>query len=179
MIHQTRKTLDRNTSLRAKLLAERADKKRAKALAGLKGKKVGGHLVMRGGDMDVQLGDELSESWRQLEVRFLLPPPSFIRANSSDVAPFFLSIAPTLYQPEGNLFRDRFASLQHRALVEPRKPQTGKRKLNKHKSYEKHRSSPLSFLSFSPFFVSPSPRERRRLTPPLPCFPPTAWKKFE
>lgn len=98
MIHQTRKTLDRNTSLRAKLLAERADKKRAKALAGLKGKKVGGHLVMRGGDMDVQLGDELSESWRQLEVRFSPPqpptprssllPPSFIRATSSDVCAF-------------------------------------------------------------------------------------------
>jgi hypothetical protein len=110
VISQTRKTLDRTTSLRAKLLAEKAERKQAKVLAGLRGQKVGGHEVMRGGDMDVQLGDELSESWRQLE-------------------------------PEGNLFRDRFASLQHRALVEPRKPQTGKRKLNKHKSYEKHRPS--------------------------------------
>lgn len=109
VISQTRKTLDRTTSLRAKLLAEKAARKQAKVLAGLRGQKVGGHEVMRGGDMDVQLGDELSESWRQLE-------------------------------PEGNLFRDRFASLQHRALVEPRKPQTGKRKLNKHKSYEKHRT---------------------------------------
>lgn len=69
MLTQTRKTLDRNTSLRAKLLADKAARKERKVLAGLRGQKVGGHEVLRGGDMDVQLGDELSESWRQLEVR--------------------------------------------------------------------------------------------------------------
>lgn len=41
--------------------------------------------------MDVQLGEELSDSFRGLK-------------------------------PEGNLFKDRFTSLQHRALIEPRKP---------------------------------------------------------
>lgn len=28
----------------------------------------------------------------------------------------------TILKPEGNLFKDRFISLQHRALIEPRAP---------------------------------------------------------
>ena len=43
------------------------------------------------GELDVQLGEDLSETLRALK-------------------------------PEGNLFRDRFLSLQQRALVEPRVP---------------------------------------------------------
>jgi len=41
-------------------------------------------------------------------------------------------------QPEGNLFKDRFVSLQHRALVEPRLPVLAKPKTKKLKEYEKH-----------------------------------------
>jgi len=40
-------------------------------------------------------------------------------------------------QPEGNLFKDRFLSLQYRALVEPRVPVLPKQK-KKLKEYEKH-----------------------------------------
>ena len=49
---------------------------------------MGKHIVPEG-DIDVQLGEDLSESLRQLK-------------------------------PEGNLFKDRFLSMQQRALIEPR-----------------------------------------------------------
>ncbi|TXT04855.1 hypothetical protein VHUM_03938 [Vanrija humicola] len=41
-------------------------------------------------------------------------------------------------KPEGNLFKDRFLSLQRRALLEPRVPQLPKRKVGRTKEYEKH-----------------------------------------
>ncbi|GMK58751.1 hypothetical protein CspeluHIS016_0601930 [Cutaneotrichosporon spelunceum] len=40
-------------------------------------------------------------------------------------------------KPEGNLFKDRFQSLQRRALIEPRVPQLPKRRKIKVKEYEK------------------------------------------
>lgn len=40
-------------------------------------------------------------------------------------------------QPEGNLFKDRFQSLQRRALIEPRVPQLPKKRMTKVKEYEK------------------------------------------
>ncbi|THH29824.1 hypothetical protein EUX98_g4375 [Antrodiella citrinella] len=57
---------------------------------------------------DVQLGEDLSESFRALK-------------------------------PEGNLFRDRFLNMQHRALIEPRVPVIpNNRGKAKTKEYEKH-----------------------------------------
>ncbi|KIM41216.1 hypothetical protein M413DRAFT_18869 [Hebeloma cylindrosporum] len=41
-------------------------------------------------------------------------------------------------KPEGNLFRDRFQSLQQRALIEPRVPVLPKRRKNRMIEYEKH-----------------------------------------
>jgi len=73
---------------------------------GLKGKRLGKHWVPEG-DVDVQLGEDLSESLRELK-------------------------------PEGNLFRDRFQSLQQRALVEPRIPVLPTKRKFKVKEYEKH-----------------------------------------
>lgn len=55
---------------------------------GLAGKRLGKHIVPEH-NIDVQLGEDLSESLRQLK-------------------------------PEGNLFKDRFLSMQQRALIEPR-----------------------------------------------------------
>ncbi|EAU83781.2 hypothetical protein CC1G_07516 [Coprinopsis cinerea okayama7 len=80
----------------AKLALEREQRRLQKRLAfqekikkaGLAGQRLGKHKVPEG-EVDVQLGEDLSESLRQLK-------------------------------PEGNLFRDRFQSLQQRALVEPR-----------------------------------------------------------
>ncbi|OCH90470.1 tumor suppressor protein Gltscr2 [Obba rivulosa] len=73
---------------------------------GLAGQRLGKHKVPEG-EIDVQLGEELTESLRQLK-------------------------------PEGNLFRDRFLSMQHRALVEPRVPVLPKKRRTKFKEYEKH-----------------------------------------
>lgn len=73
---------------------------------GLAGRKLGKHKVPEG-TVDVQLGEDLSESLRQLK-------------------------------PEGNLFRDRFLSMQQRALVEPRVPVLPKKQRTKIVEYEKH-----------------------------------------
>ncbi|KIJ16577.1 hypothetical protein PAXINDRAFT_30674, partial [Paxillus involutus ATCC 200175] len=42
------------------------------------------------------------------------------------------------FKPEGNLFRDRFVSLQQRALIEPRVPVLPTKRKAKLKEYEKH-----------------------------------------
>ncbi|KAJ7319259.1 ribosome biogenesis protein Nop53/GLTSCR2 [Mycena albidolilacea] len=73
---------------------------------GLAGQKLGRHTVPEG-EVDVQLGEDLSESLRGLK-------------------------------PEGNLFRDRFTSLQQRALIEPRVPVIPKRRKLRIIEYEKH-----------------------------------------
>lgn len=73
---------------------------------GLAGQRLGKHKVPEG-NVDVQLGEELSESLRALK-------------------------------PEGNLFRDRFLSLQQRALIEPRVPVLPKKHKRKEIEYEKH-----------------------------------------
>lgn len=50
-----------------------------------------------------------------------------------------LVVVTDLYaQPEGNLFRDRFMSLQQRALIEPRVRVLPKRRTHKIVEYEKH-----------------------------------------
>ncbi|KAI0252804.1 hypothetical protein BJV78DRAFT_1305050 [Lactifluus subvellereus] len=101
-----RKAADRTLAARVQATAERRARQEARlAQGGLAGQKLGKHVV-RKGEVDVQLGEELSESLRGL-------------------------------QPEGNLFRDRFLSMQQRALIEPRVPVLPKKR--KHLvEYEKH-----------------------------------------
>ncbi|KAF8624704.1 hypothetical protein AX17_007035 [Amanita inopinata Kibby_2008] len=73
---------------------------------GLAGQKLGRHRVPDS-NVEVQLGEDLSESLRALK-------------------------------PEGNLFRDRFLSLQQRALIEPRVRVIPKKRRTKIVEYEKH-----------------------------------------
>ncbi|KAI9464053.1 tumor suppressor protein Gltscr2 [Lactarius psammicola] len=101
-----RKAADRTRAVRARIVEERRVKQEALlARSGLAGQKLGKHVV-REGEVEVQLGEELSESLRGL-------------------------------QPTGNLFRDRYLSMQHRALVEPRGPVLPKRR-KQMVEYEKH-----------------------------------------
>ncbi|KAI9567611.1 P60-like protein [Boletus coccyginus] len=79
---------------------------RLKLQKGLAGQRLGKHRVPEN-DIEVQVGEDLSENLRNLK-------------------------------PEGNLFRDRFASLQQRALIEPRVPVLPKKRKAKPKEYEKH-----------------------------------------
>ncbi|CAA7263316.1 unnamed protein product [Cyclocybe aegerita] len=73
---------------------------------GLAGQKLGKYKVPEG-EIDVQLGEDLSENLRGLK-------------------------------PEGNLFRDRFQSLQQRALIEPRVRILPKKRTHRIVEYEKH-----------------------------------------
>ncbi|KAF8551848.1 P60-like protein [Imleria badia] len=79
---------------------------RLKLRKGLAGQRLGKHRVPEN-DIEVQVGEDLSESLRNLK-------------------------------PEGNLFRDRFVSLQQRALIEPRAPVLPTERKAKLKEYEKH-----------------------------------------
>ncbi|KAF8324128.1 P60-like protein [Clavulina sp. PMI_390] len=100
------KESNRSVNSRESLLAAQklaADQAKRQALTG---KKIGKHVV-KTGEVDVQLTDELSESLRGL-------------------------------QPEGNLFKDRFLSMQQRALVEPRERVLPRKKKIRFKEYEKH-----------------------------------------
>ncbi|PSS34225.1 hypothetical protein PHLCEN_2v1735 [Hermanssonia centrifuga] len=101
-----RKAVGKTSAARERLRSEQQEKvMQEKLKKGLAGQRLGKHLVPEG-NVDVQLGDDLSESLRALK-------------------------------PEGNLFKDRFLSMQHRALVEPRVPVIPRRG-NKLKEYEKH-----------------------------------------
>ena len=77
---------DRETRLRER----HAQQEKEKLAKGLAGQRLGRHFVPEGA-IDVQLGEDLSESLRGMK-------------------------------PEGNLFKDRFLSMQQRALIEPRVP---------------------------------------------------------
>ncbi|KZT64456.1 tumor suppressor protein Gltscr2 [Daedalea quercina L-15889] len=101
-----RKALGRKLAAQERLHAQRQEKMREKLQGGLAGQRLGRHKVPEG-EMDVQLGEDLTESLRALK-------------------------------PEGNLFRDRFLSMQHRALIEPRVPVLPKKRKLKIKEYEKH-----------------------------------------
>ncbi|KAI9056471.1 P60-like protein [Trametes sanguinea] len=101
-----RKAISRNLATRERLRAQRQAALQEKLKQGLAGQKIGKHVVPEG-EIDVQLGEELSESLRQLK-------------------------------PEGNLFRDRFLNMQHRALIEPHAPNPPKKNRRKTKEYEKH-----------------------------------------
>ena len=74
----------------AQLRARAEQQVQEKLAKGLAGQRLGKHIVPES-EIDVQLGEDLTESLRGLK-------------------------------PEGNLFRDRFLSMQQRALIEPRVP---------------------------------------------------------
>lgn len=103
-----RKKVAKDRLERMRLVQERKAREEEKLRKGLAGQKLGRHVVQEG-NIDVQLGEELSESLRALKVcrRLVL----------CDICLLFFSL-----QPEGNLFRDRFLSMQQRALIEPRAP---------------------------------------------------------
>ncbi|KAH9832149.1 P60-like protein [Rhodofomes roseus] len=101
-----RKAFGRNLAARERLRVQKQEKMQEKLRQGLAGQRLGKHKVPEG-EVDVQLGEELTESLRALK-------------------------------PEGNLFRDRFLSMQHRALIEPRVPVLPRRRKMKIKEYEKH-----------------------------------------
>ncbi|KAI0372350.1 P60-like protein [Pilatotrama ljubarskyi] len=101
-----RKAIARNLATRERLRAQRQAALQEKLRQGLAGQRIGKHVVPEG-EIDVQLGEELSESLRGLK-------------------------------PEGNLFRDRFINMQHRALIEPHAPNPAKKPRRKTKEYEKH-----------------------------------------
>ncbi|KAF7309510.1 Ribosome biogenesis protein NOP53 [Mycena indigotica] len=106
-IRQLRKTANQTKTAREQRQRIREAALKAKLKKdGLAGQKLGKHRVPVG-EVDVQLGDDLSESLRGLK-------------------------------PEGNLFRDRFTSLQQRALIEPRVPVMPKRRKHRMVEYEKH-----------------------------------------
>lgn len=92
---------------RLQLKAALAEKMRTQ---GLSGQKLGKHKVPEE-QIEVQLGEDRSDSLRAMKVR--LGPP--LNWKTSLYILYF-------QQVEGNLFKDRFLSLQRRALLEPRVP---------------------------------------------------------
>lgn len=99
---QTISVQEKEREAKLQLLAEKLKKQ------GLAGQKLGKHKVPES-NVIVQLGEDLTESFRGLKVCthcVLIPSCKLIYHP----------------QPEGNLFRDRFQSLQQRALIEPRMP---------------------------------------------------------
>jgi nucleolar protein 53 len=110
-VKHLRKTTQQAHIVRENARAERQRALRQKDKNGLIGRRLGKHKVPKG-EIDVQLGEELSESLRGIKASL----PSI---NPDDSLTYFFFGGA---QPEGNLFRDRFLSLQHRALLEPRLP---------------------------------------------------------
>ncbi|PVF93632.1 tumor suppressor protein Gltscr2 [Serendipita vermifera] len=88
-----------------RVAAQRKLEKMEQLRNGLVGRRFGRHKINEG-DIDVQLGEDLSESLRGLKV-------------------------------EGSLFKDRFLSMQKRALVEPRTRVLPSRRKIKVKEFEK------------------------------------------
>lgn len=138
------------TSLRvrqATLEARRAARAQLMKRHGLVGQRLGKHRIQEG-QVDVLLGEELSETLRELKAR-----PS--TQNNGNIL--------ICLQPQGNLFRDRFLSLQHRALVEPRVPV-----LYVHRRY----------FALYTLIILHVHRPRRRRTK-VKDYEKHAWKRFE
>ena len=73
-VKSLRKAADRTSAARVEAAAERRAKREARlAQTGLAGQKLGKHVV-REGEVEVQLGEELSESLRGLQVRVTTAP---------------------------------------------------------------------------------------------------------
>ncbi|KAJ6607012.1 ribosome biogenesis protein Nop53/GLTSCR2 [Mycena sp. CBHHK59/15] len=105
-IKRLRRSANQELSTREQAHLLRRAAQQEKLKRGLAGQKLGKHKVPTE-EVDVQLGEDLSESLRALK-------------------------------PEGNLFRDRFTSLQQRALIEPRVLVLPKKRRNRIIEYEKH-----------------------------------------
>ncbi|KAF7728313.1 hypothetical protein EC973_006254 [Apophysomyces ossiformis] len=103
-----------------KMEERRREKEENEKKEGLK--RIGKHFVQEM-PIEVQLQDELSESLRQLKVY-----------EPVEIALLISSLFSS--QPEGNVFKDRFVSLQKRNIIEPRVPVTAHRRY-KLKEYEK------------------------------------------
>ena len=101
------KQAKRDAQTRADLVQQRRQQKEERLRSqGIAGTRIGTHAVPSQ-RVDVQTGDELSDSLRRL-------------------------------RPEGNLFWDRFQSLQARGLAEARKPVLPMRQRRKLKTYDRH-----------------------------------------
>lgn len=101
------KQAKREAKTRAEVVEQRRQQKEERLRSqGMAGTRVGKHAVPTQ-RVDVQTGDELSDSLRRL-------------------------------RPEGNLFWDRFQSLQARGLAEARKPVLPTRQRRKLKTYDRH-----------------------------------------
>lgn len=101
------KQAKRDAQTRAELVQQRRQKKEERLRSqGIAGTRIGKYAVPSQ-RVDVQTGDELSDSLRRL-------------------------------RPEGNLFWDRFQSLQARGLAEARKPVLPMRQRRKLKTYDRH-----------------------------------------
>lgn len=101
------KQAKRDAQTRAELVQQRRQQKEERLRSqGIAGTRIGKHAVPSQ-RVDVQTGDELSDSLRRL-------------------------------RPEGNLFWDRFQSLQARGLAEARKPVLPMRQRRKLKTYDRH-----------------------------------------
>lgn len=105
-IKSLKKTTNKVLAEREQAQLARLQLKQEKLKKGLAGQKLGKHKVPEG-LVDVQLGDDLTESLRELK-------------------------------PEGNLFRDRFISLQQRAIIEPRVRVLPRKRKTRIVEYEKH-----------------------------------------
>ncbi|KAF8921183.1 tumor suppressor protein Gltscr2 [Mucidula mucida] len=101
-----RKEAHKTSQQRAEERRVREQALAARLKRGLSGHKLGKHKVAEG-NVDVQLGEDLSESLRALKV-------------------------------EGNMFRDRFISLQQRGRLEPRALVLPKKRRRETIEYEKH-----------------------------------------
>ena len=109
-LKSTTKSVDAHLSQREQARLRKKLLLRAKLRqSGLAGMRLGKHVVQESAP-DVQLGEDLSESLRGLKASECLN-----RLIFRFLTCFRLKV-------EGNLFRDRFLSLQHRALLEPRVP---------------------------------------------------------
>jgi nucleolar protein 53 len=106
-----RKTLEQSLASKEKQREEKRRILRERLKQGLAGQRFGKHTVQKP-NIDVQLGEDLADSLRGLKVRL------FGIINLVLLGIQYGSAA----QPEGNLFRDRFLSMQNRALIEPRVP---------------------------------------------------------
>lgn len=80
-LRKLRKGLDAATAARAAAVEERRARKAARlAKEGVKGQRIGKHIVPEG-RVDVQLGEELSESLRALKVRLDEWPSSVLSSS--------------------------------------------------------------------------------------------------
>lgn len=80
-----RKAADNTLAEREQAAEERRAKEEARLAQGLAGQRLGKHVV-RAGEVDVQLGEDLSESLRGLQVCAICVQSSFLHAKGDPVS---------------------------------------------------------------------------------------------